>query len=133
MSRCEFVEKLNSLPRVYSSEIYTPGDIATKIVILQSAIPNLPQKEMTRWKRLHERFKLLSYQGNNILHIRERNNQPAKRVLSTEELFDTPERLHKVEGDHTGRTRLYKRVSPKFTVSLRECVAFSLKLVLYVT
>ena len=126
MSRCEFVEKPNSLPRVYSSEIYTPGDIATKIVILQSAIPNLPQKEMTRWKRLHERFKLLSYQGTNILYIRERNNQPAKRVLSTEELFDTLERLHKVEGYHTGRTRLYKRASPEFAVLLRECVAFSL-------
>ena len=48
MSRSESVEKLNSLPRVYSSEIHTPADIATKIAILQSAKPNHPQKEMTR-------------------------------------------------------------------------------------
>ena len=89
MSRNEFVEKLNSLPRVYSSKIYTPADIATKIAIFQSAKPNLPQKEMTRWKRVNERFKLLSYQGTNILYLRERKNQPAKRVLSIEE-FLTP-------------------------------------------
>ena len=42
MSQSEFVEKLNSLPRVYSSEIYTPVDFATKTAILQSAKPNLP-------------------------------------------------------------------------------------------
>ena len=60
MSQSEFVEKLNSLPRVDSSEIYTPADITTKIAIFQSAKPNLPQKEVTKWKRVHERFKLLS-------------------------------------------------------------------------
>ena len=98
MSQSEFVEKLNSLPRVYSSEIYTPANIATKIAILQSAKPNLPQKEMTRWKRVHERFKLLSYQGINILYLRERKNKPAKRVLSTKELFDTLEQACTTHG-----------------------------------
>ena len=69
---------------------------------------------MSRWKRVHERFKLLSYQGTNIVYLRERKNHPAKRVLSTEELFDTLERLHKVEGDHPGRSRLDKRASQEF-------------------
>ena len=125
MSRSEFVENLYSLPRVYSSEIYTSADIATKIAILQSGKPNFPQKEVTKWKRVHERFKLLSYQGTNILYLRERKNQPAKRVLSTEELFDTLERLHKVEGDHPGRTRLYKRASQEFYgVTERVCGIF---------
>ena len=71
MSQSEFVEKLNSLPRVYSSEIYTPADIATKFAILQSAKTESPA-EVTLWKRVHERFKLISYQGTKILFLRER-------------------------------------------------------------
>ena len=52
-------------------------------------------------------------------------NKSAKRVLSTEELFDTLERLHKFEGDHTGRTRLYKRASQEFYgVTERVCGIF---------
>ena len=34
--------------------------------------------------------------------------------MSTDELFNTLERLHKIEADHIGRTRLYKRASQKF-------------------
>ena len=116
MSRSEFVENLYSLPRVYSSEIYTSADIATKIAILQSGKPNFPQKEVTRWKRVHERFKLLSHQGTNILYLRKRKNQPAKRVLSTKELFEI------IQAER-GYISVLLRNS---TVLLRVCVAFSL-------
>ena len=36
------------------------------------------------------------------------------RVLSIEELFDKLEMLHKIEGNHTGRTKLYKRASQEY-------------------
>ena len=86
MSRSEFVENLYSLPRVYSSEIYTSADIATKIAILQSGKPNFPQKEVTKWKRVHERFKLLSYQGTNILYL-PRAKKSASKVSSFDRMM----------------------------------------------
>ena len=135
MSRSEFVEKLNSLTRVYSSEIYTPADVATKIARLKSGKPCLPQKEVTKWKRLHERFKLLSYQGTNILYLRERKNHPAKQsefsqLKSFLTLWRDCTKLKEIIQAELGYTSVRHRNS---TVLLRECVTFSLKLVLYVT
>ena len=73
-----------------------------------------PQKDVVKWIRINGRFKSVSYKGSEILYLREKENKAAKRVLSTEELFEKLEGLHKVEGDHTGRTRLYKRASEEF-------------------
>ena len=57
---------------------------------------------------------LNSYQGRKILYLRGKKDKPARRVVSTDELFDTLEQLHKIKADHTGRTRLYKRASQEF-------------------
>ena len=87
--------------------------------------PSNPQKDVVKWIRIHGRFKLVSYQGSEILYLREKENKAAKRVLSTDELFETLERLHKVEGDHTVRTRLYIRASEEFYgITERICAIF---------
>ena len=54
---------------------------------------------------------LNSCQGSKILYLKGKGGKTARRVVSTDQLFDTLERLHKIEADHTGRTRLYKRAS----------------------
>ena len=129
MSRIEFEEGLETLKRDYSSEIFTPTDILNIFTILESVKPSFPQKDVAKWKRIHDRFKLVSYQGSEIPYLREKEYKVAKRVLSTEELFETLEGLHKVEGNYTGRTRLYKRASEEFMLSLRGYVQFLLRLV----
>ena len=124
MSKIEFEEGLNSLKREYSNEIFTPTDVLTKIAVLKSVKPSNPQKDVV-WIRIQGRFKLVSYQGSEIIYLREKENKAAKRVLSTEELFEMLERLHKVEGDHTGRTRLYKRASEEIHgITERKCPIF---------
>ena len=55
-----------------------------------------------------------TYRGTQILYLRGQREKPARKVLSTDDLFDTLERLHKFEADYTCRTRLYKRVSQEF-------------------
>ena len=59
-------------------------------------------------------LKINSNHGEDILYLSGKGDKPGRRVLSTDDLFDTLERLHKVEADHTGRTRLYKRASQEF-------------------
>ena len=48
------------------------------------------------------------------MYLKSKTNAPAKRVLSVEELFDKLEMLHKIEGNHTGRTKLHKRASQEY-------------------
>ena len=86
-----------------------------KISLLQSTKPLVDQKnDLSKWQRVHDRCELFSYQGREILYLKSKTNAPAKRVLSIEELFDKLEMLHKIEGNHTGRTKLYKRASQEY-------------------
>ena len=114
MSRIEFNIELDSLTKDPSSEIFSSNDIDNKILCLNSRKPAGPKKETVKWQRVHDRFMLNSYQGSKILYLKSKGGKPARRVVSTDELFDTLERLHKIEADHTGRTRLYKRASQEF-------------------
>ena len=114
MSRVQFTEALNSLVKDPSSEVFSPTDIACKISCLLAPKPSEPKKEIIRWQRVHDKFMINTYRGTQILYLRGKGEKPARRVLSTDDLFDTLERLHKFEADHTGRTRLYKRASQEF-------------------
>ena len=80
MSRIEFEEGLNSLKRDYSSEIFTPTNILTKITILKSVNSSNPQKDVVKWIRIHGRFKLVSYQGSEILYLREKRTKQQKEL-----------------------------------------------------
>ena len=111
MSRIEFNIELDSLTKDPSTEIFSSNDIDNKILCLNSRKPAGPKKETVRWQRVHDRFMLNSYHGSKILYLKGKGCKPARRVVSTDELFDTLERLHKIEADHTGRTRLYERAS----------------------
>ena len=83
------------------------------------------KKQLSRWQRIHDRFQLFSYQGTEILYHKGRNDTPARRVLALEEMFDTLDRNHKVDGNHTGRTKLYKRVSQElYGVTEKICNLF---------
>ena len=84
MSRSESVENLYSLPRAYSSEIYTSAETTTKIEgDYNPGKPNFPQKEVIKWKRVHERSQVESLIRVRTYCISEsEKNQPAKRVLS---------------------------------------------------
>ena len=56
----------------------------------------------------------MSYQGTNILYLKGKKDTVSKRVLAIDELYDTLDSLHRLEGNHTGRTKLYKQVALKY-------------------
>ena len=115
MSRIEFDKHIFSLSKDPSSATFTRNDIVDKISLLQSTKPLVDQKnDLSKWQRVHDRYELFSYQGREILYLKSKTNAPAKRVLSIEELFDKLEMLHKIKGNHTGRTKLYKRASQEY-------------------
>ena len=115
MSRSEFDKNIFSLSKDPSSATFTRDDIVDKISMLQSMKPLVDQKnDLSKLQRVHDRYELFSYQGWEIIYLKSKTNAPAKRVLSIEELFDKLEMLHKIEGNHTGRTKLYKRASQEY-------------------
>ena len=56
----------------------------------------------------------MSYQGTNILYLKGKKDTVSKRVLAIDELYDTLDSLHELEGNHTGRTKLYKQAALKY-------------------
>ena len=64
--------------------------------------------------RVQDRVELVSYQGTSILYLKGKKGRISRRVLSIEELYDTLDSLHRLEGNHTGRTRLYKNATLKY-------------------
>ena len=107
MSRIEFDKHIFSLSKDPSSATFTRNHIVDKISLLQSTKPLVDQKnDLSKWQLVHDRYELFSYLGREILYLKSKTNAPAKRVLSIEELFDKLEMLHKIEGNHTGRTKL---------------------------
>ena len=112
--RSEFEASLSSLSTEPCSETFTRAEISNKITLLLRPKPSiLRKKELSRWQMVKDRFELVSYEGRNFLYLTGKNNGIAKRVLSIEELFDTLHSLHRLEGNHTGRTKLYKHASLK--------------------
>ena len=91
MSRNEFVEIFTPYIEFIRLKSTVQPILQQRLLYCNSGKQNFPQKEVTRWKRVHSAFKLLSYQGTNILYLEKRKYQPAKRALSTEEIFDTLE------------------------------------------
>ena len=63
--------------------------------------PAGPKKETVKWQRVHDQYMLNSYQGSKILYLEGKGDKPTRRVVTTHELFETLERLHKIKSDHT--------------------------------
>ena len=115
MSRSEFEKSLLTVSKEASSGTYTRAEIADKITLLQSLKSSvLQKKELSRWQRVQDRFELVSLQGINILYLKGKKDTVSKRVLAIDELYDTLDSLHRLEGNHTGRTKLYKQAALKY-------------------
>ena len=61
-------------------------------------------------QRIQNKFKLVTYQIVETLYLREYNRHKAKRVLAKDEIYDVLEELHMFTHEHSGRTKLFKRV-----------------------
>ena len=74
----------------------------------------LAKKEAEKWMRVEKTYKLISYQGTNILYKKEKGSMPAQRVIAMDEMFDKLENIHHSEGRYCGRIRLYKHVAQHY-------------------
>ena len=115
MPRSEFEKSLFTVSKWASSAAYTRAEIADKITLIQSLKLSVDQKkEPSRWQRVQDRFELVSYQGTNILYLKVKQDTISKRVLEIDELYDTLDSFHRLEGNHTGRTKHYKQAALKY-------------------
>ena len=115
MSRSEFDQSLLTISTEPSSATFTRADIANKITLLKSTKPSVLQKnELSRWQRVQDCFELVSYQGTSVLYLKGKKDGISRRVLAIKELYDKLDSLYRLEGNHTGRTKLYKQATLKY-------------------
>ena len=104
-----FLDCISNIKKSTNSELYSRQDIEDKLRILSSPRPT-SGKELSRWHRTQQRYTIVRYQTSSILYLRGKNNQPNKRVVAMEDMFDAIRKVH-IDQNHCGRTGPYKRIS----------------------
>ena len=108
-----FLNSLKSLPSSYKSGLFTSEVIQEKISYILSPRTSL-KNEADKWSRIKSKYSIRTYQCSNILFLKESSKHCAKQVIPITELFAILNKFHRFEDDHSGRTKLYKRVSQRY-------------------
>ena len=121
-----FIESVLELPSSNRTEVYTNEEIEQKINCMYGPLPQ-DRAGRIRWQRLHQRFKIVTYQTTKLLYLKKKEGADYsrdKRILSIEEMYGTILRVH-IEHNHVRRDGLHKRLAEEYHgVTEKACVLF---------